>query len=334
MTLQQLRIITETVRRNYNLTEVATALFASPSGISKHIKDLEDELNVVLFERRGKRILGLTAPGRDLLPIAERMLLDAHNINRLAQQFTAREEGTLVVATTHTQARYVLPSIVMDFKAAFPNVRLVLRQGSPKDIASLVRTGAADIGIATEALHGVEELLPLTFYTWKHVLVVPTGHPLERKSSPSLKDIAAWPLITYQEGFSGRATIDAAFAAAHIVPDIVLTAFDADVIKAYVEIGLGIGLVASMAYNEARDTALRKIDVDNLFTQNVALIAVRKGRILRDFDLKFIQLCNPSLEPQSVRAAVLNNGINRTAGTFRRSSTHISADRAETRHSY
>lgn len=304
MNLQQLRIITETVRLNYNLTDVATALFASPSGISKHIKDLEDELKIVLFERHGKRILGLTSPGRDLLPIAERILLDANNINRLAQQFAARDEGTLVVATTHTQARYVLPSIVAHFRTVFPKVRFVLRQGSPQEIASLVRTGAADIGIATEALYGVSELLALTFYTWRHALVVPVGHQLERNVSPSLIDIAAWPLITYHMGFSGRATINQAFAAANIIPDIVLTAFDADVIKAYAEVGLGIGLIASMAYDPTRDTMLRKINVDDLFNQNIARIAVRKGRMLRDFDLTFIELCNPSLTPEVVRAAL------------------------------
>ena len=307
MNFQQLRIIAETVRRNYNLTDVATALFTSPSGVSKYIKDLEEELNVILFERRGKRILGLTAPGRDLLPIAERILLDANNISRLAQQFAAREEGTLVVATTHTLARYVLPSIVARFRTEFPSVRFVLRQGSPKEIASLVRNGAADIGIATEALQSAEDLLPFTFYTWKHVLIIPPGHPLDRQAPPSLNEIAAWPLITYHKGFSGRATIDQAFAAANIVPDIVLTAFDADVIKAYVEVGLGIGVIASMAYDATRDTMLRKIDVDNLFNDNVARIAVRRGRVLRDFDLRFIQLCNPSLEPNAVRAAAVRD---------------------------
>ncbi len=307
MNFQQLRIIKEAVRHNFNLTEVAAALFTSPSGVSKHIKDLEEQLGVLLFERRGKRLLGLTEPGRELIPIVERILADAGNIKQLAQQFAARDEGSLTVATTHTQARYALPPIVAYFKEAFPNVRLALRQGSPTGIAALVRDGEADIGIATEALDDEPELVTLTYYKWRHTLVVPAGHPLDGKPSPTLADIAAWPIVTYHDGFSGRGKIDRAFADAGIVPDIVLSAFDADVIKAYVEVGLGIGLIASMAYDPTRDVGLRKINVNALFGENVAKIAVRRGTLLRDFALKFIQLCNPALTPDVVRAAVLDS---------------------------
>lgn len=305
MNFQQLRIIKETVRHNFNLTEAAATLFTSPSGVSKHIKDLEHELGIVLFERRGKRLLGLTEPGRELVTIVERILADAGNINRLAQQFAARDEGHLTVATTHTQARYNLPPIVTRFKAAFPNVRLVLRQSSPAGIAALVRDGDADIGIATEAVDREPELATLAYYTWKHILIVPAGHALESTASPGLGDIAAWPIVTYQEGFSGRGKIDQAFAEADIVPDIVLSAFDADVIKAYVEVGLGVGIVSSMAFDPVRDTGLRRIDVDGLFDENVAKIAVRRGTLLRDFALKFIELCNPALTPNVVRATAL-----------------------------
>ncbi|MCK9919170.1 CysB family HTH-type transcriptional regulator [Microbacteriaceae bacterium K1510] len=305
MNFQQLRIIKETVRHNFNLTEAAATLFTSPSGVSKHIKDLEQELGIVLFERRGKRLLGLTEPGRELVTIVERILADAGNINRLAQQFATRDEGHLTVATTHTQARYNLPPIVTRFKATFPNVRLVLRQSSPAGIAALVRDGDADIGIATEAVDKEPELATLAYYKWKHTLIVPAGHPLEGTASPSLADIAAWPIVTYQEGFSGRGKIDQAFAEAGTIPDIVLSAFDADVIKAHVEVGLGVGIVSSMAFDPARDAGLRRIDVDGLFDENVAKIAVRRGTLLRDFALKFIELCNPALTPNIVRAAAL-----------------------------
>lgn len=288
MNFQQLRIITEAARHNFNLTEVAASLFMAPSGVSKNIKDLEDELSVALFERHGKRLLGPTPLGRELLTIAERILIDAGNINRLVQQFTARHEGTLVVATTHTQARYILPDVVARFRKSFPNVRLVLRQGSPRDIAELVRTGEADLGIATEGLHNIPELLALEFYTWHHTLIVPAGHPMERIQRPSLAQITAYPIITYQEGFTGSGKINDAFAKAGIVPDIVLTAFDADVIKAYVEVGLGIGLIASMAYDPIRDAGLHEVKIDGLFERNVTRIAVRRGRIIRDFDLRFM----------------------------------------------
>jgi LysR family cys regulon transcriptional activator len=304
MNFQQLRIVRETVRQNFNLTEVANALFTSQSGVSKHIKDLEDELGIELFVRKGKRLLGLTEPGRELVAIVERMLLDARNIKRLAEQFSQRDQGQLVVATTHTQARYALPPVVTQFKRAFPRVHLVLHQAGPGEIVSMLLDGQADIGVATEALAEVPELVSFPYYQWHHAVIVPAGHPLEAVSPLTLEAVAEYPLVTYHEGFTGRARIDAAFAAAGAAPDIVMSALDADVIKTYVELGLGIGIVASMAWHPERDAGLRLLDSAHLFAANTARIAVRKGRYLRDFAYRFTELCSPQLNEAGVRAAL------------------------------
>ena len=265
MNFQQLRIVRETVRQNFNLTEVAEALFTSQPGVSKHIKDLEDELGVELFVRKGKRLIGLTEPGKELIGIVERLLLDAQNIKQLADQFTQKDQGQLVIATTHTQARYVLPKVVKVFKDAFPKVHLVLHQGSPAEIVSMLQTGQADIGIATEALDTAPEIATFPYYQWRHALIVPKGHPLASLKGLTLKDIAAYPIITYHEGYTGRSQLDKAFADEGFAPDIVMSALDADVIKAYVELGLGIGIVASMAYYAERDTNLSLSESEHLF---------------------------------------------------------------------
>jgi LysR family transcriptional regulator, cys regulon transcriptional activator len=300
MNFQQLRIIRETVRCNYNLTEVANHLYTSQSGVSKHIKDLEDELGVELFVRKGKRLLGMTEPGREMLKIVERLLLDAHNIKNLADQYSQQDQGNLTVATTHTQARYVLPDIVVEFRKLFPKVKLHLHQGSPREIAQMLLEGRADIGIATEALEGVEGLVAYPFHSWFHGVIVPAGHPLENKGKKklTLEAIAEYPIVTYHEGFTGRARIEEAFGAAGLQPEIVLSALDADVIKSYVELGLGIGIVASLAFNATRDTNLRLLDCSHLFPENVTQIAIREGHLLRQFAYHFIGLCAPKVLPR------------------------------------
>ena len=300
MNFQQLRIIREAVRRNFNLTEVANALYTSQSGVSRHIKDLEDELGVELFVRRGKRLLGLTGPGQELVPIVERLLLDAKNIKRLADQFSQRDEGDLTIATTHTQARYALPPVVVKFKDAFPNVRLILHQASPKEIMSMLLEGSADIGVATEALENNPEIAAFPYYSWEHAVIVPAGHPLADDEPMTLGKIAAWPIITYDAGFTGRPHIDAAFQAAGIEPDIVMTALDADVIKTYVELGLGVGIIASMAHDGSRDS-VKLLSSKGLFARNTSRIAVRRGRYLRGYAYKFIELCSPELTEVAVR---------------------------------
>jgi len=304
MNFQQLRIIRETVRQNYNLTEVGNALFTSQSGVSKHIKDLEDELGIELFVRKGKRLLGLTDPGKELVTIVERLLLDAKNIKHLAAQYSGRDEGQLTIATTHTQARYALPRVVAEFRKAFPKVHLALHQGSPAEILTLLLEGKADIGIATEALEGQSELATFPFYSWHHAVIVPAGHPLENVQPLTLQAIAEYPLITYHEGFTGRARIDQAFAAASLDPDIVMSALDADVIKTYIELDLGVGIIASGAFDAARDSGLRLLKSDPLFPSNVTRIAVRRGHYLRGFAYKFIELCSPALTQTVVQSGI------------------------------
>ncbi|MDG4584604.1 MAG: CysB family HTH-type transcriptional regulator [Candidatus Competibacter sp.] len=301
MNFQQLRIVQEAVLRQFNLTEVANALFTSQSGVSKHIKDLEDELGVELFVRRGKRLLGLTEPGKELVETIRRLLLDARNLRRVAEQFAQRDRGTLGIATTHTQARYALPPVVARFKAAFPKVRLVLHQASPGEIAALLLAGEADLGIATETLATEADLAVFPFYDWHHAAIIPQSHPLATGTPLDLATLADYPLVTYHEGFTGRSRLDAAFARAGLTPDIVLSALDADVIKTYVELGLGVGIIAAMAYHPAKDAGLRLLDCAHLFERNTAWIAIHRGRYLRNFVYRFIELCNPTLDEATVR---------------------------------
>ncbi len=304
MNFQQLRIIRETVRQNFNLTEVANALFTSQSGVSKHIKDLEDELGVELFIRKGKRFLGLTDPGKELLVIVERMLLDAGNIKRLAEQFSLRDEGQLTIATTHTQARYALPKVVTAFKKAFPKVHLVLHQASPDELVRLLLAGEADIGIATEAVAEVPELVSFPYYSWHHAVIAPPEHPLHGQTL-SLETLAEYPIVTYHQGFTGRAQIDRAFADAGLAPDIVMAALDADVIKTYVELELGVGIIASMAVDAQRDSQVRVVEGAPLFGHQTTRIAIRRGHYLRSYAYRFIELCSAALDEDTVRQALL-----------------------------
>lgn len=303
MNFQQLRIVRAAVQCDFNLTQVAESLYTSQSGVSKHIRDLEDELGVELFVRRGKRLLGLTDPGRELVPIVERMLRDAANIKRLGEHYARRDEGELVVATTHTQARYALPPAVAAFKAAYPKVHLLLHQGSPNEIVSMLMAGEADIGIATEALAEEPEIASFAFYDWQHACVVPADHPLTREPL-TLEALARHPIVTYHHGFAGRGRIDTAFRAAGLAPDIVLSALDTDVIKAYVELGLGVGLIAPIGFQPERDRNLRLLQAPGLFAPCTTRIGVRKGHYLRDFALRFICQCAPALAEREVRAAI------------------------------
>lgn len=307
MNFQQLRIVREAVRQNFNLTEVGQVLFTSQSGVSKHIKDLEDELGVELFVRKGKRLLGLTPPGEELLVLVERMLQDVRNMKQLADHYSQRDQGQLVIATTHTQARYVLPHVVTRFKAAYPKVQLVLRQGTPTEVLEQLLSGEANIGIATEALDAVPELASFAFYQWHHAVVVPDGHPLLAEKTLTLQAVARFPIVTYHEGFTGRVRIDNRFASAGLHPDIVMTALDSDVIKTYVELGLGVGIIAGVAFNPQRDSALRLLPGAPLFDVNTTRLAVRRRDYLRDYACRFITLCIPALDDAQVREALMAN---------------------------
>lgn len=304
MNFQQLRSVREAVRRGFNLTEVAQALHTSQPGVSRQIRELEDELGIEIFVRAGKRLTGLTPPGEAVLPIVERLLGDADNLRRAGADYARQDHGPLSIAATHSQARYALPTAVRDFRASYPGVQLQLHQGSPKQVAQMLLEGEADIGIATEALAHYDELLALPCYRWTHAVVVPPGHPLLDGGPLTLQRLAGFPLITYDAGYTGRSHIDEAFAQHGLTPSLALTAMDADVIKTYVELGLGVGIVASIAFDPERDRTLRALDARHLFQVNLTRLAVRRGTWLRGYAYAFIEQFAPSLTREAVQRAL------------------------------
>lgn len=304
MNFQQLRSVREAVRRGFNLTEVANVLATSQPGVSRQIRELEDELGIELFIRVGKRLTGLTPPGAEVLPIIERLLLDAENLRRAGAEFSEQTRGRLSVAATHSQARYALPSAVRDFRERFGQVTLNMHQGTPRQIAEMLLAGEADVGIATEALAQYAGLVALPCYRWTHSVLVPPGHALLDGAPLTLQRLAQFPIITYEPGFTGRAHIDEAFGAAGLSPDIVLTAMDADVVKTYVELGLGVGIVASIAFDEQRDQGLRALDARHLFAVNLTRLAIRRGAYLRGYVYAFIELFAPTLTRKVVDEAL------------------------------
>ena len=304
MNFQQLRYARETVRQGLNLTLVAETLFTSQPGISKQIKELESELGIQIFVRRGKRLVALTEPGQAALKIIDRILLETENLKAVAKEFIAQDSGTLTIATTHTQARYSLPRVITEFKRRYPKVHLALQQGNPMQIGEMVSAGSADIAIATEALNSFTKLLALPGYNWTHCVVVPHAHPLAAVPRLSLELLARYPIVTYDKAFAGRSNIDAAFAAKGLTPDIVLAAIDADVIKTYAESGLGIGIVASVAYDPERDRGLKMLDASHLFRTNTTRVAIRRDALLRAYAYEFIELFSPQLTRKSIEAAM------------------------------
>ena len=308
MKLQQLRYLREVANRGLNLSEAAVALHTSQPGISKQIRQLEDELGVDILVRNGKRVVAVTEPGRAILGIAERILQDADNLRQAAREFRDQAAGTLTIATTHTQARYSLPKVVNAFKQRYPKVRLTLKQGRPPQLAEMVLAGEADIAIATEALDQYPKLLALAGYQWRHCVVVPAKHPLLKEQRITLEMLARYPIITYDPAFAGRSHIDDAFRAQGLAPNIVLSAVDSDVIKTYVELGLGIGIIAAVAFDEKRDQLLCTADIGHLFGTMTTRIAVRRGSTLRGFAYVFIELFSPQLTRAVVDATLKGEG--------------------------
>jgi LysR family cys regulon transcriptional activator len=308
MNFQQLRYVRETVRQGLNLTEAANRLFTSQPGVSKQIRELETELGVEIFVRRGKRLVALTEPGRMVVQIIEELLQQAENLKHIAREFQDKASGTLTVATTHTQARYALPNIVRQFKRRYPKVHLTLKQGNPPQLADMVLAGEADVAIATEALDHYPKLLALPSYQWNHCVVVPAKHPLAKAAHLTLEQLAEYPIITYDPAFAGRTHIDEAFAARDLKPDIVLSAIDADVIKTYVELGMGVGIVAAMAFDPKRDRTLRSLDAAHLFKSNTTRVAIRRGAYLRGYAYDFIELFSPQLNRKLIDAALTGKG--------------------------
>jgi LysR family cys regulon transcriptional activator len=304
MNLQQLRYLNEIVRCELNISDAASALYTSQPGVSKQIKLLEEELGIDIFVRNGKRVVAITEPGKEVLEIARRVLHETDNLKQVGQEFKRQDSGSLTIATTHTQARYALPPVVKAFTQAYPDVKLGLHQGSPTQIAEQVLSGEVDIGIATESLALYDELVTLPCYEWHHCVVVPPKHPLLLEKKLTLKKLVQYPIITYDFAFTGRNKINQAFSEAGLEPNIALTAIDADVIKTYVELGLGVGIVAQMAFIADRDRHLRMIDAGHLFQPSTTRIAIRRNQYLRGFGFHFIELFAPHLTRDVITQAL------------------------------
>jgi LysR family cys regulon transcriptional activator len=307
MTLQQLRYLCEVARRGLSVSDAAAALHTSQPGISKQILALEEELGVQVFVRRGKRLTEITPAGKRLVQLAETVLADAGNLKRAANDLQDENVGEMVIATTHTQARYVLPKVIPVFLKRFPKVSLFIHQGNPMQVAAEVASGRADLGIATEYLDSVPELATLPYYEWNRVVVAQKGHPVLAKRKLSLADIAAYPLVSYDISMTGRGVVNKAFAAEGLSPTFVLSAMDSDVIKTYVQLGIGIGLLAEMAWDAREDAALGAVSVKHLFAPSMTKIALKRGAYLRGYTYELIELLSAKLTRHAVDAALIES---------------------------
>jgi LysR family cys regulon transcriptional activator len=305
MKLQQLRYLCEVARRDLSVSAAAEALFTSQPGVSKQVKALEDELGIEIFVRNGKRLTSITEPGRAVIAIAERMLADAASLKRAGEDFAGEKIGTLTIATTHTQARYALPRAVAAFKRRFPKVQLVIHQGNPTQICEQVAQGEADLCVATEHIAEHPGLAALPCYQWNRCVVVLPKHPLLKVAPLTLEAVAKYPIVTYDFAYANRSVVNRAFEQRGLAPQVVLTAFDADVIKTYVELGLGVGIMASMAFNAKRDRLLRSIDASHLFASSTTRLGIKRGAYLRRYAYDFIELFAPNLSRDLVARTVM-----------------------------
>lgn len=303
MKLQQLRYIWEVAHHDLNVSATAQSLYTSQPGISKQIRLLEDELGVEVFSRSGKHLTRITPAGESILKVVGDILSQVESIKKIAQEFNNEDKGDLSIATTHTQARYVLPTVINRFMKTFPDVSLHMHQGTPARISEMASDGTVDFAIATEALEFHSDLIMMPCYSWNRLVVVPKNHPLTRMQSLSLEALAEYPIVTYVKGFTGRSKLDEAFAEADLSPNIVFTASDADVIKTYVKLGLGIGIVASMAYDPEKDNDLVALKADALFEDSVTNIGFRKGTFMRGFMYDFLKEFAPHLTKEVVDEA-------------------------------
>ena len=308
MNLQQLRYVFEVSRHGFNVSEAAEALFTSQPGVSKQIRLLEEELGIEIFARHGKRLIGITEPGAEVLAIAERVLRDVDNLRLVGEEFTNETRGRLSIATTHTQARYALPPVVQEFLKRYPDVRLELHQGSPRQVCEMVLSGDADIAIATEAIADFDDLVMLPCYQWNRCVIAPQKHPILQARPLTLEEIARWPIITYDSAFTGRSQINKAFLGRGLKPNVVLTAIDSDVIKTYVGMGLGIGIVARMAYDPLADKGLGMLDAAHLFETSTTRVGILKSAWLRGYVYSFIELFAPHLSRRMVEVARAGGG--------------------------
>lgn len=304
MKLNQLRYICEVAHRGLNVSAAAEALYTSQPGVSKQIRMLEDELGVQIFSRSGKHLTHVTPAGEEILAVAQRVLGEVQNIRAIAQEHVGESRGSLSIATTHTQARHTLPSVVGTFRIRYPNVSLHMHQGTPLQIAEMAARGSVDFAIATEALELFEDLVMMPCYRWNRSIIVPLGHPLCDEQPLTLESVARYPIVTYVFGFTGRSKLDNAFAAAGLSPEVVFTATDSEVIKTYVALGLGVGIIAAMAFDSARDIGLTALDAAHLFESSITSFGFRRGMYLRGYMFDFIEAFAPHLTRSVVERAV------------------------------
>ncbi len=309
MNLHQFKFVQEAVRRNLNLTETAKALFTSQPGISKAILELEEELGIDIFARHGKRLKRITEPGQEVLKSIEIIMREVSNLKRIGEQFSKQDAGTLSIATTHTQARYFLPEPVALLRKRFPKVQVVLHQGMPEQVARMLLDDVAEIGLATEALAAHDGLITLPCYEWQHVMVVPADHPLAGVERPTLEQLAACPLVLYHATVTGRTRIDQAFARARLKPSVALEAIDSDVIKTYVRLGLGVGVVTELAMrDDPPNSGLVSRPLGHLFGANLTRVAFKRGAYLRHFVHAFAEMLSPRLSPAFIARAMAGGG--------------------------
>ncbi|MEX1057266.1 MAG: HTH-type transcriptional regulator CysB [Natronospirillum sp.] len=317
MKLQQLRYIWEVAHHDLNVSATAQALFTSQPGISKQIRLLEDELGVEVFSRSGKHLTRVTPAGEAILQVAGDVLKKVESIKQVAQEFSDENKGSLSIATTHTQARYALPTVIEGFIERYPDVSLHMQQGTPMQIAEMAANGTADFAIATEAMEHFHDLIMLPCYRWNRIVIVPRDHELARKQTLTLEDVASFPLVTYVFGFTGRSKLDEAFNQAGLEPRTVFTAADADVIKTYVRLGLGVGIVASMSYDPEADRDLVALDASHLFEASITKVGLRKGVFLRGYMYRFIEAFAPHLTRELINEALQAQGKAEVEALFR-----------------
>ena len=304
MKLQQLKYVREVARRGLSISAAAQALHASQPGVSNQIQLLEDELGLLIFERHGKRLSGVTAIGEAVIAMAERVLQEVDNLREQAADSRHEKKGTLSIGTTHTQARYALPPAIKAFSQQYPDVHLNMVQGTPPEVAEMAATGSVDLAIATEGLSRFDNLAVLPCYEWNRTVITPKDHPLLAEKKLTLEAISKYPILTYVMGFTGRAQQDQAFIERGLQPNVIFTATDADVIKTYVELGLGIGIIASMAFEPLKDAPLQAIDASHLFQPSTTHMGIRKGSYLRGYSYAFIELFAPHLQRETIQNAI------------------------------
>ncbi|BCK03494.1 MULTISPECIES: HTH-type transcriptional regulator CysB [Vibrio] len=304
MKLQQLKYIVEVVNHNLNVSATAENLYTSQPGISKQVRLLEDELGIQIFERSGKHLTQVTPAGEHIVRIATEILSRVESIKAVAAEHTHPEMGTLNISTTHTQARYALPEVIKGFTKRYPRVSLHMHQGTPTQMSEAIAKGTANFAIATEALHLYQDAIMLPCYHWNRSIVVPKDHPLTKKEQVTIEDLAAYPLVTYVFGFTGRSELDSAFNRVGMAPKVVFTATDADVIKTYVRMGIGVGVIASMAVDKKQDTDLVAIDASHIFSASTTSIGFRRGTFLRSYMFDFMERFAPHLTRPVVEQAI------------------------------